>query len=307
MEKARFILSTILISAIIFTGCSDINNQAIGETEVLPDPSKQRAKRFIKSSDFDSFADEVVENGIIDNGQVFLDPAGTLGNTQVLDPFKVPVTGLGGGFLTLDMGKKEAIKNREGADFLIVEADGSLLAAGFGAAESMKVLGSNDPDGPFVEIGSSVGSGLFDLENSGLNKARYLKIEDTQGDLPSGLDLQGVIAIHVEKGDLSFTPSSVSSADGRDVSAKLRIPGKVRIKSAKIVLATYIGEPSPTSPPYYSDLEISATIKGNGKRLKFDSADFFSNVPSGNEIIIGVLAESYKGDSFYLFDLISVN
>jgi hypothetical protein len=109
----------------------------------------------------DPFADAVVEDGVNDQGQGFPDPAGVLGIIQLFDPAKTPpVLGVGvNGYVVVDMGEGEEIYNGSGIDFMVIEADGSLLASGFGAPEPFTVSISNSSSGPFVNIGTANGSG----------------------------------------------------------------------------------------------------------------------------------------------------
>ncbi len=82
------------------------------EEEVLPSPTNRSASgKKASSAGVDPFADSVVEDGVNDQGQGFPDPAGILGNLEVLDPAKSPpVTGLViGGFAVQDMVEGEEI------------------------------------------------------------------------------------------------------------------------------------------------------------------------------------------------------
>ena len=160
-------LTVLLVAFLLINVIGCDQQQAVGpdlEEEVLPSPNARPApgKSAAVFADVDPFPDTVTEDGVNDQGQGFADPAGILGGLQVLDPAKFPpVTGLGvGGYAVVDMGEGEEIKNKNGFDLMVVEADGSLLGAGFGFMEPLTVSVSNAPTGPFVILGTSIGSGF---------------------------------------------------------------------------------------------------------------------------------------------------
>ena len=280
------------------------------EEEVLPSPHARPALgKSAVSSDVDPFADLVVENGVNDQGQGFPDPAGILGNLEVLDPAKSPpVTGLGiSGFAVVDMGEGEEITNGPGFDFLVVEADGSLLAAGFGGPEPFTVSVSNAPTGPFVDLGTSNGNGFFDLNGTGLPRARYVRLQDAGGGPPSGADLQGIAAFNFNGADFHLTPETIErDAEPGHVTGHLNVPKGFNVASASIVLIAALDQPSPTPPPFFSTLDIPGTLMGKGNVVKFDRAEFLVEAVDGDDIVVAVKLTSESGEVLYLFDLVNV-
>ena len=280
------------------------------EEEVLPSPTNRSAPgKKASSAGVDPFADSVVEDGVNDQGQGFPDPAGILGNLEVLDPAKSPpVTGLGiGGFAVVDMGEGEEITNGPGFDFLVVEADGSLLGAGFGGPEPFTVSVSNAPTGPFVDLGTSNGNGFFDLNGTGLPSARYVRLQDAGGGPPSGADLQGIAAFNFNGADFHLTPETIErDAEPGHVTGHLNVPKGFNVAAASIVLVAAIDQPSPTPPPYFSTLDIPGTLVGKGGVVKFDRAEFLDEAVDGDDIVVAVKLTSESGEVLYLFDLVNV-
>ncbi|MBO6585096.1 MAG: hypothetical protein JJ953_03220 [Gracilimonas sp.] len=304
-------IKQILVITIIFgvsAACSNTSTDTQMENEILPEPSAlNKAAKKATPNTYDPFADAVAIDGLINNGQGFPFAAGGLDAPQLLNPLKSPpVTGIGGGFVVYDMGEGESIKDQEGPDLIVIEADGSLIASGFGFAEGMTVYASNDPAGPYKLLGSSTGTGLYDLNAAGLSNARYIRIEDTGGVFPSGVDINGLIGVNLESSHLNFSPKKLRSDKKASIKAHVQLPGNDSIIEAAIILATYNGQPSPTPPPYYTDLNIAGNVKGNGSVIDFDSQEFFSEVPTGDEIIIGLELISDQGNTYYLFDIVSV-
>jgi hypothetical protein len=74
-----------------------------------------------------------------------------------------------GGMIVLDMGNSTVISNNEDDDFIIYEN---------GNDEGYEVYVSNNWDGPWYSVGDGVGTTSFDLEGSGIDEARFVKIED---------------------------------------------------------------------------------------------------------------------------------
>ena len=301
----------ILFLLLAITGCDQ--QQAVGpdtEEEILPPlTNKSSSSKKAVASNVDPFADIVIEDGVIDLGQGFTDPAGILGNLQVIDPTKTPpVTGLGvGGFAVVDMGEGEEIKNKQGADFLVIEADGSVLAAGFGFPEPLSVSVSASPTGPFVTLSTTNGSGFFDLQGSGVNTARYVRIQDAGGIPPSGADIQGVVAINHNGADFRLTPSTLKRSTGPSrITGHLQTPRDFDVATASIVLVTTLDESAPPPPPYVSSLDIPGTLQGNGRVIKFDKAAVLDEAPNGDTIIVAVKLTSTSGEVLYLFDLVDV-
>lgn len=257
----------------------------------------------------DPFADLVVEDGVNNQGQGFPDPAGVLGILQVLDLTKSPpVVGVGvNGFVVVDMGVGEEIFNGPGIDFMVIEADGSLLAAGFGAPEPFMVSVSNSPTGPFINLGTTNGNGFFDLNGSGLSGARYVRLQDAGGNPPSGADLQGIAAFNFRGGDFKLTPSTINrSSNRKHVTGHLQLPNGFNVTSASIVLVALLNQPSPTPPPFTTSLDIPGQLLGNGNTVKFDATQFLDAAPDGDDIVVTVKLTSTSDEVLYLFDLVNI-
>lgn len=91
-----------------------------------------------------------------------------------------------GGNIVLDMG--DTIRNIQGYDFKVFEEDSN--------PEGYAVYLSVSMDGPWTFIGTGTGTMSFDMQGTGIQKARYLKIVD-DGDgsavvADAGFDLDGV-------------------------------------------------------------------------------------------------------------------
>ncbi|WP_412061082.1 hypothetical protein [Rubrivirga sp. IMCC45206] len=261
------------------------------------------------AADYDVFADAVVTDGVVVTTQGFPDPAGALGAFQVLDPAKAPpVTGIGvGGFVVLDLGAGEGVVDGPGPDLLVVESDGTVLAAGFGFAEPGEVAVSDMPGGPFVSLGEVNGTGLFDLAGSGLRSARYVRVTDTGGAPPSGFDLNGVAAVNAEGAGFRLTPSTLTRGSRRPtVTGHVSAPAGFRLAAAEIVLATTVDEPAPPGPrPVFTTLAIEGDLRGNGGTVKFPADEVLAAAPDG-EVVVGVRLTSTMGDELILFDTVDV-
>jgi len=90
------------------------------------------------------------------------------------------------GWIVIEMSK--AILDLSGNDIIVYEGDNS--------PEGYDIYAGNTMDGPWIQIGSGIGTQEFDLSVTGLNQARYFKIKD-DGDGPSsgmdaGFDLDAI-------------------------------------------------------------------------------------------------------------------
>jgi hypothetical protein len=298
-------LALIPLTAMLVAACHDAT-QSVGVD--IPHGAALRLAS-MSHSGVDPFADAVAENGVNDQGQGFPDPTGILGALQVLDPAKFPpVVGVGtGGFVVVDMGLGEEILDGPGDDFMVIEADGSLLAAGFGYAEPFTVSVSNSPTGPFVTLGTTVGSGFFDLKSPGLTRARYVRLQDTGGSPPSGADLQGVVAFNVTGAEFKFIPHTINRRRrAESVIGHVRVPDGFEVASASIVLVTTLSQPSPTPPPFFTTLSIPGIPSKGGRVVTFDRAEFLDAAPDGNNVVVTVKLTSVSGELLHLFDLVSI-
>jgi hypothetical protein len=75
------------------------------------------------------------------------------------------------GYIVLDMGPASSIENIAGDDFTVYEGDD-------GTDEGYRVYASNTWDGPWQLCGVDTGTASFDLADAGLDRARYIRIED---------------------------------------------------------------------------------------------------------------------------------
>lgn len=77
-----------------------------------------------------------------------------------------------GGTIVLDMGKEGEgkIYNGQGDDFVVFEGDSS--------PDGYHVYASETWNGPWIYLGLGIGTTYFDLEDDGLEYARYIKIQD---------------------------------------------------------------------------------------------------------------------------------
>lgn len=74
------------------------------------------------------------------------------------------------GTLTLDLGAGAEVVDRDGADLRVV--------SGTGSDDPVLVLVGESEDGPFVQVGSGQGDIDVDIAESGLKKARYVRLVD---------------------------------------------------------------------------------------------------------------------------------
>ena len=81
-----------------------------------------------------------------------------------------------GGVIVLDMGKvgEGGIFNYQGDDFIVFEGDTS--------PEGFQVYASETWNGPWTYIGSGMGTSSFNLDDGGMENARFIKIHDDEED-----------------------------------------------------------------------------------------------------------------------------
>jgi hypothetical protein len=101
------------------------------------------------------------------------------------------------GWIVFDMGAGHELVDGSGKDFTVYEGDATM--------EGYSVSAGNNPHGPWNLVGAGRGTMQFDLQESGLSSARYVRIEDDGDGDPNesnpGFDLN---ALH------SGAPSLVS-------------------------------------------------------------------------------------------------
>lgn len=81
--------------------------------------------------------------------------------------------GVLGAWLVLDLGAGQEAVDGPGPDLVVMEAG----PRSGGAPEPYRVLVSEGPEGPFVRLGDGAGERAFDLAGSGLDRARYVRLE----------------------------------------------------------------------------------------------------------------------------------
>jgi carboxypeptidase D len=93
------------------------------------------------------------------------------------------------GWIVQDLGAGYEVVNGPGYDFIVYEGDTS--------PEGYSVYGGNDCHGPWYYIGEGTGTAEFDLSESVLNEARYLKIVDDGDGNPNeqyaGMELDAIV------------------------------------------------------------------------------------------------------------------
>jgi hypothetical protein len=81
--------------------------------------------------------------------------------------------GVVGNFILLDMGENEEVSDGPGDDLVVLEFG---LKSG-GVPERYRVLLAESATGPFVPLAEAAGEQSFDISKTGLQKARYVRIE----------------------------------------------------------------------------------------------------------------------------------
>jgi len=171
----------------------------------------------VTTSCVDPYADAVVDANIKGSGNGHTDTLQTLGRPNGTLYYDYVSVGGPGHWITLDMGEGEEVIDGPGNDFRIYEV-GKILG---GADEEYDVSVSNSPDGPWTYIGEGWTTSVFDLAGSGLDSARYVRIDDLStrtGDPTPGSDIDAVQNLNMV-GDLIIeAPRNLSKAtSGNDV------------------------------------------------------------------------------------------
>jgi hypothetical protein len=124
----------------------------------------------------------------------------------VVDMNKIEPLSLGGGYVIVDMGANELIIDESGDDLRVYEKD--QIFYGKDAPEAYEVFVSQDLQ-TWESLGEGKGTDEFDLADSKLNWARYVKIEDketsTAGREP-GSDIDAIEALHFAEEPKSAVP-----------------------------------------------------------------------------------------------------
>lgn len=124
----------------------------------------------------------------------------------VVDMNKIEPLSLGGGYVIVDMGANELILDEEGDDLRVYEKD--QIFYGKDTPEKYEVFVSQDMQ-TWESLGEGLGTDEFDLADSKLSWARYVKIEDketiTTGREP-GSDIDAIEALHFGEEPKSAVP-----------------------------------------------------------------------------------------------------
>lgn len=101
-------------------------------------------------------------------------------------------------YIIYDMSQTHPIIDWPGNDFTVVEGDDGVNNEGY------TVYASNSWQGPWVSLGTGGGTTEFDLDGSGFETARYLKIQDdgdgSAGAQNPGFDLDAIVVNHTIPG-----------------------------------------------------------------------------------------------------------
>lgn len=114
----------------------------------------------------------------------------------VVDMKKIEPMSLGGGYVIVDMGANELILDEEGDDLRVYETD--QIFYGMDTPEAYEVFVSQDMQA-WKSLGEGEGTTEFDLADSNLNWARYVKIEDREISIAGrspGSDIDAIEALH---------------------------------------------------------------------------------------------------------------
>lgn len=124
----------------------------------------------------------------------------------VVDMNNIYPLSLGGGYVIVDMGANELILDEEGDDLRVYEKDQVFYSKD--TPEAYEVFVSQDMQ-TWESVGEGIGTDEFDLADSDLDWARYVKIEDretsTAGREP-GADIDAVEALHFGEEPKSAVP-----------------------------------------------------------------------------------------------------
>lgn len=162
----------------------------------------------VSNTSLDPYADAVVDSNIKQTNNSQTDVRFALGRPRGADD-DLSIGGPGY-WIVFDMGENEAIVDGEGNDLRIIE-----IGALFGNAvdEEHDVYASNSPTGTWSYLGQGIAISEFDLRNAGLEKARYIRIEDlstrTDNTPTPGSDIDGLQALNMENYSLVSSPQSL--------------------------------------------------------------------------------------------------
>lgn len=173
----------------------------------------------IPPQDQRAFADYVVDSLIGGPENKYADPNDALGPVNMVEANSERsgtggMVSLGGGYIVLDMGQDEDILNEPGNDLRVYEVCKDYYY--YGNPEPYEVFVSDD-GANWESIGEGKGVAEFDIADTSLDRARYVKIVDTKkytgGESP-GPDIDAVKALRFEPGHGIFAESVVDYYSG---------------------------------------------------------------------------------------------
>lgn len=235
MTCKNILIIIVLISCFVFPALAEDNKNVIvqttrtsyyaGETVKLEVTVNEGIFNAIESiillppEDEKAFANSVVDSLIGGSENKFTTPEDALGMVNLIESCSDRSgTGgrvsLGGGYIVLDMGQGEEILDEPGNDLRVYEvSDKNYLCD---SPESYKIYVSIDGTN-WKFVGEGKGVAEFDISNTSLELARYVKIvdakKDTGGSSP-GADIDAVKALRFESGHDIFAKSIVDYYPG---------------------------------------------------------------------------------------------
>ncbi len=298
------IISASLLLAFVLSNCHDERVVPSYEDAAQSVSEHRRGE----SGHVDPFADLVIEDGVIDEGQCCQNPTGLIGPWPLLDAGAAAGVQLGtNGYVVMDMGAGEEIVQGKGPELMVVEFDGTLLGGGVnGLAETYSVWISNDQTGPFVRLGEATGTGFFEIGGSGLSKARYVKIQD-EGGGSRGADPHALVAFNMAGARFQILPHIIIRGHRRPLMARFQFKEHLDVASVSIVVVAGIGQQPPTDEvPYTTDLNIEGRLVRDGTFIQFNRREFLEAAPDGHNLVVALKVITRSGEVRYLFDLVSV-
>lgn len=235
MTCRNILIIIVLISCFVFPALAEDNKNVIvqttsssyyaGETVKLEVTVNEGIFNAIESiillppEDEKAFANSVVDSLIGGSENKFTTPEDALDTVNMIESCSDRSgTGgrvsLGGGYIVLDMGQGEEILDEPGNDLRIYEvSDKNYLCD---SPESYKIYVSIDGTN-WKFVGEGKGVAEFDISNTSLDLARYVKIIDAKKDAGGsspGADIDAVKALRFESGYDIFAKSIVDYYPG---------------------------------------------------------------------------------------------
>ncbi|HPQ41071.1 MAG TPA: M14 family zinc carboxypeptidase, partial [bacterium] len=177
------------------------------------------------------------------------------------------------GYICMDMGETTPIIDYPGFDFTVWEGDAT--------AEGYTVAVANAWNGPWVTVGTGMGTTEFDLDGTGLDTARFVKITDDGDGSASGsdpgFDLDAITTVHVVPGCgvLEMDREKYACEDTVAISlidADLNVnPGSVDTATVLVTSdsdpqgeTVVVTESGPDTSEFYGDVTVQEGSGGSG-------------------------------------------